>query len=358
MAPLSQTPNDDAKHTLVLLIQLGSPRSLSMVHISDYLREFLMDPWVLDLPYWQRALIVYGLVVPFRTPKTREAYQAIWTRRGSPLVIITHKLTQLLAARLPFGVDFAMRYGSPSIEEVLRKWISQEIRTIFALPLYPHYTLSTYKTAVEELKKHVPSTVRIHILRPYYNHPQYIHLLAELARPYLPKVDHLLFSFHGVPLRHLYKADPTQSHCLKELNCCTTPSPAHKLCYRYQVLQTTEKVGSILKLPKTHFSFAFQSRFGRDRWTEPEAEEHTRKLVQQGTRSLAVMCPGFSIDCLETLEEINLRLRQSFLEAGGKKFYYIPCLNTSPQWVEALSQWIYDKTMFWSSQELPQPVLH
>jgi ferrochelatase len=237
-------------------------------------------------------------------------------------------------------VELAMRYQNPSIASAVQSLQRQGVSEVLLVPLFPHYAMSSFETAVERVKevaaKLVPQ-IRLRILRPYFDHPYYIDALAASAADYLRQdYDHLLFSFHGVPERHLRKADPTCGHCLMADRCCEAASPAHATCYRAQCLNTVDAFAR--KAGVIKYSVAFQSRLGREPWLKPYTDQEFIRLAKDGIRKLLVMCPAFVSDCLETLEEIGMRGREIFLGAGGKEFTLIPCLNDHPAWIEALEK--------------------
>ena len=326
-------------------MNLGSPDSTEVYEVRKYLNEFLTDKRVIDS--WPvRNLLVRTVIVPFRAPKSAEAYRTIWTKDGSPLVRITRELAAKLQEHIPEPVVIAMRYGNPGMEsayeDLLKK--SPDLEEVVAIPLYPHYAMSSYETAVEYAKgihrKNKYGFI-LKFLPPFYQDPKYIHAMAENMRPFLHKgFDHLLFSFHGIPERHLVKTDPTHQHCLQSADCCSVDSVAHATCYRHQCLQTMKKVVAELDLPKNKFSFSFQSRLLKDPWLKPYTDFRLQEMPAEGIKNLLVICPAFVSDCLETLEEIEIRGKESFLEAGGTEYTMIPCLNTHPLWVQALADWI------------------
>ena len=330
----------------VLLINLGSPDSASVPDVRKYLREFLMDPCVLDAPWPVRALIVYGCILPFRPKLSAEAYRKIWTPEGSPLVVTSRKVQRELQRRLgsEVAVELAMRYQSPGIASAIATLHAQGITDVFVIPLFPHYAMSSYGTAVlraQEIAAKEAPGMRLKIAKPYYAEPSYIQALAASASEFLQKgYDHLLFSFHGLPERHLRKADPTRSHCLESDDCCERPSPAHQTCYRAQCFSTVRAFTREAGVPSDKVSVAFQSRLGRDPWLKPYTEAEFTRLAQSGVKKLLVLCPAFTSDCLETLEEVAIRGRHTFLQAGGEEFTLIPCLNDHPQWIRALESMV------------------
>lgn len=334
------------KQTGVLLVNLGSPVSTSIPDVRRYLREFLMDGSVIDVPFPIRWAIVHLAILPFRPSRTAEAYQKIWTPEGAPLVVTSRKLAYALSMRLDVPVALAMRYQHPSIEQGLNELQERGVERILLVPLYPHYAASSFGTVVNRVKQLVQKKYRemeIKTIPPFYDHSRYIEALAASAQDYLKKgYDHFLFSFHGLPERHLRKADPTHHHCLASKDCCQTPHPAHRTCYRAQVYSTVRAFASMAGLSQDRYSVAFQSRLGRQAWLQPYTDQVIVKLAQQGVRRLLVMCPAFVSDCLETLEEIGLRGRELFLTHGGQEFTLIPCLNDHPRWVDALEQMIGD----------------
>ena len=335
----------------IVLMNLGSPDSTRVKDVRRYLNQFLMDERVIDMPYLSRLLLVKGIIVPFRAPKSAEAYRTIWTKEGSPLIELTRQLAAAVELETGIPVEMAMRYGNPSIkvayENLLKK--NDQLEEIIAIPLYPHYAMSSYETAIEnarEVYRKEGHKFRLKFIKPYYNEPQYIHPLAERIRPYLQQEhDHILFSYHGIPERHLLKSDPTGAHCLKMENCCSTSSVAHETCYRHQCFVTTNLVTAVLGIPSGKYSISFQSRLGRDPWLKPYTDFRLKEMPAEGKKKLLILCPAFVSDCLETLEEIEERGKETFMEAGGESYTMIPCLNVHPSWVKTLGSWVkeYEK---------------
>lgn len=327
----------------VLLLNLGSPEEPEPKALRVYLEEFLLDERVLDYPELVRNLVVKGFILPTRPARSAEAYRSIWWPEGSPLVVLGRRVQQTLQARTRLPVALGMRYGHPSAREALRELLGASVREIFAIPLFPHYAMSTIESAVvkvrEELRALDPS-VELHIHPPYYEDPAYIHALVESARPHLQEYEHLLFSYHGLPERHIRKTDPTRTHCLHSEDCCETPSMAHGTCYRHQIKRTTAAFVRAFEIPAEKYSVSYQSRLGRDKWLQPSTEQTLAELAGRGVRRLKVICPAFVADCVETLEEIGIRGRSVFMEAGGEEFELIPCLNEHPAWVDALAGWV------------------
>jgi len=334
------------KNRAVLLTNLGSPDNTGVPAVRRYLDQFLMDPYVIQLPWLLRRLIVSLLVLPTRPKASAHAYQSIWWEEGSPLIVLSERLLGAVRMKTGVPVAMAMRYGNPSIESQLLKLAAQDgIDEILLMPLYPHYADSTVKTSVEEAKRVIARhglKVRLNVIRPFYQEPDYIDALLASAAPWLNAAegfDHVLFSYHGLPELHLKKADPTGAHCLKRPDCCQVPSPAHATCYRHQVLQTTAHFVAKAGLAPDQYSVAFQSRLGRAKWLEPSTVDTLETLAQKGVRRLLVMCPAFVTDCLETLEEIALQGAETFKQAGGESLTLIPCLNDHDQWATVVARW-------------------
>jgi ferrochelatase len=330
----------------IILMNLGSPDSTSVRDVRKYLNEFLMDKRVIDMPWLQRTLLVRGIIAPFRAPKSAAAYRSIWTKEGSPLIVISQQLQQAVQEHVQEPVVLAMRYGNPSpkaaYEALLQKVPALE--EVVLVPMYPHYAMSSYETAVEyarEIHQKGKYHFKLTILPPYYNDPDYLHALTESMRPYLQgPFDYLLFSYHGVPERHIYKGDVTGQHCLKSGNCCAVKSHVHEKCYRHQCIASTHTVAARLQIPANKYGYSFQSRLGRDEWLKPYTAEKLKELAAQGVKRLVVTCPAFVSDCLETLEEIAVEGKETFLRAGGESFTMIPCLNVHPLWVQAIVKWV------------------
>jgi len=329
----------------VLLINLGSPDSADVPDVREYLREFLMDGRVIDAPWPVRWWVVHRTILPKRPAETAEAYQKIWTPEGSPLVVTSRHVQRELQRRVSgsLTVELAMRYQNPNIESALINLRSQGVEELLVFPLFPHYAMSSFETAVvrvKELAERVTPEMDLKIADPFYRDPDYIDALVASASDYLQSdyYDYLLFSFHGLPERHLRKSDPTGSHCLQSPNCCETPSIAHDTCYRAQCFATVRAFVEQTGIPPEKFSVSFQSRLGRDPWLQPYTDGELQRLPQCGVKRLLVMCPAFVADCLETLEEIAMRGREIFIESGGESLTLVPCLNEHPRWLDALEK--------------------
>lgn len=327
-------------------MNLGSPDSTEVSDVKRYLDEFLMDERVIDKPWLLRALLVKGIIIPFRAPRSAKAYASVWTEAGSPLIVISKQLQEALRREIEEPVVIAMRYGNPSPAAAFDALLKQhpDMEEVILVPMYPHYAMSSYETAVvyaQEQHKKGGYRFRLTTIKPYYDNRDYLDALAESIRPYLQEdYDQVLFSYHGVPERHIYKGDITGCHCLKVDNCCEKPSPAHQFCYRHHCWRTTQLVRESLGIPPHKTGFSFQSRLGRDPWLQPYTALRLEALPKEGVKKVVVVCPAFVSDCLETLEEIGEEGKESFLHAGGEKFTLVPCLNTHPLWVAALAKWV------------------
>lgn len=324
----------------VLLVNLGSPASPQPADVRRYLGEFLMDPYVIDVPTPVRALIVKGFILPTRPAKSAEAYAKIWTAAGSPLVAISERTRAALEARTGIPVGLAMRYGEPSIANGIDALAARAgaVDELVVVPMYPQYAMASTKTVEVAVEAALRARgIRHRFVAPFYDDPGYLDAVAARMREALPAdAQHVLFSYHGIPKRHLRKVDPTRGHCLSSPDCCAIASPAHATCYRHQALATTEALAQRLGLHPDEYSFAFQSRLGGG-WLQPFTDVVLTELPKRGITRLAVVCPSFVADCLETLEEIDIRGRAAFVQAGGASFTYLPCLNDDARWIAALA---------------------
>jgi ferrochelatase len=329
----------------IILMNLGSPDSTEIKDVKHYLREFLMDGRVIDVPYLIRNFLVKGIIVPSRAANSAEAYRTIWTKEGSPLIVFTKQLQEAVQENFDEPVEIAMRYGNPSPQEAYQKLLKKipGLQEVILMPLYPHYAMSSYETAVEYMKevyKKNDYTFKLTTIKPYYNDPDYINALAESIKPYLQKdYDKLLFSYHGIPERHIRKSDITKSHCLSSADCCEIDSPAHEFCYRHQIRKTTKLVVDKLSIPADKYEISFQSRLN-NKWLHPFTDIRLEEMPNEGIKKLLIVCPAFVSDCLETLEEIATRGKENFIKAGGESYTMIPCLNTNPLWVNAITKLI------------------
>ncbi|MCB0475276.1 MAG: ferrochelatase [Flavobacteriaceae bacterium] len=329
----------------ILLVNLGSPDSTEVKDVKRYLDEFLMDERVIDIPYWKRFLLVKGIILNTRPKRSAAAYKKIWWEEGSPLVVISERFTKKLQGQIKVPVALGMRYGSMSIQKGFEQLAEMGVDEVLLVPLYPHYAMSSYETVVEKArevqKNHFPN-LKMEVLPPFYDHPEYIEVLSESIKKELEafQPDHLLFSYHGIPERHIYKSDTTQSHCKIDDTCCNTPSKAHETCYRHQCLATTKSVASSLGLKEGTYNDSFQSRLLKDPWLKPYTDFELERLAKEGVKKLAVVTPAFVADCLETLEEIAMEGKAEFLHAGGVDYRHIACLNDDDAWVAVMAKWI------------------
>lgn len=328
-----------------LLVNLGSPNSTSTKDVRNYLDEFLMDERVIDVPYLMRAFLVKGIILNTRPKKSAAAYKKIWWDEGSPLIVLSSRLHKKVNENTDIPVELAMRYGNPSMKSGIQKLAEQGVTEILLIPLYPQFAMATTETievlAKEIVKKQFPK-IKLTMVPAFYNKPDYIEVLSKSIQNELTRLEpeHLLFSYHGVPERHIKKSDTTKSHCKIDGSCCNTPSEAHEFCYRHQCYETTKNVAAKLNLKEGSFSSSFQSRLGRDPWLQPYTDQTIDNFAKNGVKKLAVVTPAFVSDCLETLEEIGMEAKHSFIENGGETFNMIPCINDNDDWVKTLSGWI------------------
>lgn len=328
----------------VLLLNLGSPDSPSVPDVKRYLREFLGDERVIDKPdnAFLRWLLVNGIIIPFRAKNSAHAYASIWTEQGSPLVVTSRSTQAKLQARTALPVELAMNYGTPSIADALHRLVKQGIDRLLLFPQYPHYAMSSWETVVVKVRHEaakIAPDLTIECVQPYYRDADYIGALVASARPYLSQPhDHLLFSYHGIPVRHLTKADTSQAHCQVVADCCTTCSPTQTNCYKAQVTRTTYEFVKTAGLDPAKWSISFQSRIAGEPWISPYTDHLFEELPKQGKKRLLVITPAFVTDCLETLEEIRVEGADDFKAAGGTEFTHIPCLNDQPVWIDFLEK--------------------
>ncbi|MGA0896011.1 MAG: ferrochelatase [Flavobacteriaceae bacterium] len=330
----------------VLLVNLGSPDSTDTNDVRDYLDEFLMDERVIDLPKWFRTFLVKGIILKTRPKKSAKAYRKIWWEEGSPLIVLSERLQEKVQKKVSVPVALAMRYGNPSIKKGLQVLKAQGVKEVLLVPLYPQFAMATTETILvlaEQLQKEHFPEMELVSLPPFYNHPDYIRVLANSIQEELQgkNWEHLLFSYHGVPERHIRKSDVTKSHCKMDGKCCFTDSPAHAYCYRHQCEMTTQKVADYLELKEGSYSSSFQSRVSiLGSWLKPYTDKTVEDFAKKGTQELAIATPAFVSDCLETLEEIGMEAAEDFEDNGGKKLHVIPCINDREDWVNVLSRWI------------------
>ncbi|MEZ2413836.1 ferrochelatase [Muriicola sp. E247] len=337
----------------VLLVNLGSPDSPTAKDVKPYLDEFLMDERVIDVPLLLRNLLVRGIILQTRPRKSAEAYKKIWWEEGSPLIVISERFTEKVRKNTDLPIALGMRYGSMSIKNALKELDEQGVDEVLLVPLYPHYAMSSYETVVvktlEDQQKYFPS-MKVTTLPAFYHNPEYIKVLSVSIAEGLKdfEYDHVLFSYHGIPERHIRKSDPTRFHCKIDGSCCKINSVAHHTCYRHQCYKTTDLVIEALGLEKEKVSSSFQSRLAGDPWLKPYTDFEFERLAKEGKKKLAVITPAFVSDCLETLEEIAMEGKEQFEEAGGEHYKHIPCLNERDDWVALMASWISD----WQTKHL------
>jgi ferrochelatase len=328
----------------VLLVNLGSPDSTSVPDVRRYLREFLGDERVLDLPAPLRFALLEGIILRTRPKKSAHAYASIWQPEGSPLVITSRSVRDKLAATLgaETPVYLAMRYGNPSIASVMAQMTADGVTEVLLFPQYPHYAMSSWETVVVKVfaeRTRLAPGMHITTVQPFFQDADYIEALYQVTAPYLSQPhDHLLFSYHGIPERHLRKGDSSKAHCTLVADCCTTCSPAHATCYKAQVLATTRALVARAGIAADKHSVSFQSRLAGEPWLSPFTDYELKRLPQAGKKRLLIICPAFVADCLETIEEISEEGREDFMGAGGESFQQIPCLNDQKPYIEFLAQ--------------------
>ena len=329
----------------VLLVNLGSPESPTAKDVKPYLDEFLMDKYVIDVPFLLRALLVRGIILQTRPKKSAAAYAKIWWKEGSPLVVISQRMHKKVQEKSSIPVALAMRYGTMTIEKGLQELREKGVNEVMLLALYPQYAMASTTTIWEltdELIRTKFPEMKITKVPAFYNNPDYIQALSNSIKKHLDtfEYDHLLFSYHGIPKRHIRKTDVTKSHCAIDGSCCNTPSPAHEFCYRHQCYETTKQVVKLLGIPEGKYSQTFQSRLAGDKWLTPYTDVEVNKMPEKGIKKLAVVTPAFVSDCLETLEEIAMEANEQFLHHGGEEFIAIPCMNDGDEWSGVVANWI------------------
>lgn len=329
----------------ILLVNLGSPNSTSVKDVRNYLDEFLMDERVIDVPYLTRCLLVKGIILNTRPKQSAKAYSKVWTDEGSPLIVISEKFTNKVKEHVKAPVALAMRYGKPSIETGITELANKGVTDILLVPLYPQFAMATTETIIvlaERIIRDKFPNIKLCSLPAFYNKQDYIDVLSKSIQETLEKeeYDHLLFSYHGVPERHIKNSDVTGSHCSLNGECCNTKSEAHEFCYRHQCYATTQGVVEKLNLKPGFYSTSFQSRLGKDPWLQPYTDATINDRAQNGIKKLAVVTPAFVADCLETIEEIGMEAKHEFEENTGEKFTTIPCLNDRDDWVTVVCNWL------------------
>jgi ferrochelatase len=331
----------------LLLINLGTPDAPTVPAVRRYLRQFLSDPLVIDIPWIFRMLLLYFIILPFRPAKSAEAYQQVWTKEGSPLLVYGQALTKAVAERLgsDWAVRLGMRYGNPSIGEALKSLVADGVTQLVVLPLYPQWASSSTESSVQEFKRLVATVapeLETTILGDFFTLDGFIDAQAdqvtELMGEQVPESTHVVYSFHGLPERHILAENAGQNHCLAKPDCCAQVGSMNRRCYRAQCFATARALSARLNLTDDQWSVGFQSRLGRAQWIEPDTVPLLENLAASGCSDVLVLCPSFVADCLETLEEMDIRGKEVFQDAGGKTFSRALTVNTHPKWVEAVAK--------------------
>ncbi len=327
----------------LLLINLGTPDAPTTGAVRRYLREFLSDPRVIDINPLARWLLLTLFILPTRPRLSAVAYRKIWTDRGSPLLVHSRELARKVALELEseFEVELAMRYGRPSIQGAVDRLRRKGVQELIALPLYPQQAASSTGSSVHAIYRVLGDAwdvIPVKIGGAFHADPDFLDAFAQVAAPVIEaaRAEHVLFSFHGLPERQVRKSDPSGSHCLQSADCCDRLVAANVNCYRAQAFETARALAQRLGLAESAYEISFQSRLGRAPWIRPYTDLLLPALAKRSVRRLAVMCPAFVADCLETLEEIGIRGRESFLAAGGEELVLVPSLNSHPAWVQAV----------------------
>lgn len=334
---------DRAGGTGLLLLNLGTPSGTETSDLRRYLKQFLFDPRVVDIPTIPRWLVLNLFILPRRPPKSAALYKKIWTDRGSPLLFHTEDLTKKVQERVgpEVVVEFAMRYGEPSIESVLERMTAQGLKRIVLFPLYPQYASATTGSTLDAIygwaarRWNVPN---LQVVPPFYDHPAFIEAFAEAARPQLEGFDpeRVYFSFHGLPERQIFKGDPSGSHCLKSADCCESIGQVNCDCYRAHCVATARALGDRLGIPETNRRVCFQSRLGKQPWIGPATDELLQQEAAAGCKRALILSPAFVADCLETLEELGIQAVETWRENGGETLRLAPCPNASDSFADAV----------------------
>jgi len=334
----------------VLLINLGTPDSPSVPDVRKYLRQFLMDGRVIDIPLIPRFLLVNGIIAPFRAPRSAKVYKSVWMEEGSPLKVYGHKLEKLVQQELGdnFIVRLGMRYQSPSITSGMEELRKANVSQIIAVPLFPQYASATNGSVFEIITEIVKSWQTIPALTltgPFFNQDFFIDPIVEQIRSanVSGKFDQILFTYHGLPERHIRKGD-TSGKCFTT-DCCANFGDHNQLCYRAQCFQTTKIITEKLGLKEGSFTTSFQSRLGRDPWIKPYTDKVISAWPQKGIKSVLALSPSFVSDCLETTEEIGEEYKELFEKSGGENWELMPCLNDNANWAAGLSRWIAEQSI-------------
>jgi len=343
-------PEADARPVGVLLINLGTPDSTAVSDVRRYLREFLSDPRVVDINPVGRWMLLNFVILPFRPRKSAEAYRAIWTDEGSPLLVYEQALAERVQHALgpSFHVELAMRYGNPSIPDAVDRLMAMDPERIIVVPLFPQYSSAATGSAIDRALEVIGkqwNVPPVETIPAFYDDPGFIDSFAQVARPLLRdfQADHVVFSYHGVPERQVTKSDPTGAHCLASPDCCKVDVPANRYCYRAHCVRTSDRLIEALDLDPEKTSTTFQSRLGRTPWIKPYTDEALTEMARAGVKRVAVLCPAFVADCLETLEEIGIRAKEDWQAEGGEDLLMVPSLNAHPRWVRTIADWVLER---------------
>jgi len=330
----------------VLLVNLGTPDEPSRGAVYRYLKQFLLDPRVIDIPWLPRNLLVRAIIAPFRSGESSKIYKKLWTEEGSPIKTYGYTLQKEVQKILgeDYMVELAMRYQSPSIESAFQRLKAALVDEIIVFPLFPHYASATTGSVHEEVmrllrKEQVIPPLKM--INSYHDNKEMIEVFADNARKHdIDKMDHVLFSFHGVPQRHMRKADTTKEHCLKKENCCSTICDANKFCYSAQCHATAHLIAAELGIPKEKYTICYQSRLGKDPWMQPYTTDSLKERREAGDKNLLVFSAAFVADCLESTIEISDEYQEEWEEMGGEKLYLVESLNDNPKWISAVANMV------------------
>ena len=331
--------------TGVLIINLGTPDSPCVGDVRKYLREFLMDRRVIDIPFWRRFLLINFIIAPFRAPQSAKGYHELWGPKGSPLKVYGLELEGLLQQALgeSFDVKLAMRYQSPSISSVLSHFKDKGFKQLIVIPLYPQYASSSSGSTMEEVMKELKAwevIPEIKLISQFFDDPLFIKSFVEIGKKYIVKgqYDHYLFSYHGLPEHQILKS--SCDHYCRLGDCCSVYSSKNQYCYRAQCFETTRLLVKELGIKKEDYTICFQSRLGKTPWIKPYTDEIIKQLPGRGIKKVLVFSPAFVADCLETTVEIGIEYKKLFLEHGGESWQLVESLNIDPMWVECLKQMV------------------
>ncbi|WP_222535803.1 ferrochelatase [Pedobacter polysacchareus] len=330
----------------ILLVNLGTPDSPEVSDVRTYLDEFLMDERVIDINAFQRTLLVKGIIVPFRSPKTSKLYKEIWDENGSPLLYYSKIQAAMLQEKLGDGyqVELAMRYQNPSIASGLDRLKAGLVESIQVIPLFPQYASASTGSVIQKVMELVSkwqTVPPISFINSFHDNELMIDTFAENAQKYQPEsYDQILFSFHGLPERQLKKCDHTGQHCLKKDDCCSTLTDVNKFCYSAQCHDTARLIAKRLNIPAEKYSVCFQSRLGKEPWVQPYTSDVLKELAEKGKKRLLVFCPAFVADCLETLYEVSVEYHEEFRALGGEEVQLVASLNDDPKFIEALVEMV------------------